>query len=86
MNKLIKEVENEGLSKLLGERVTIFCLTYFYNGILEGVNDDCILLASPKIIYETGEWGLKEWKDAQSMGIDELYIQKSAIEAFGKTK
>lgn len=86
MKKLVTEVENEGFEKLLGERVTLFCLNYFYNGKLVGVNDSCILLESPKIIYETGRWTDTEWKDAQVMGIDEIYIQKQAVESFAATK
>lgn len=86
MRKLVKEVENEGLSKLLGERVTLFCQSYFYNGILEGVNETCVLLTDPKVIYETGAWSDSSWKDAQSMNVKELYVQISAIESFAATK
>ena len=86
MRKLVQEVENEGLEKLLGETVTLFCLNYFYNGKLVGVNDDCVLLQDPKIIYETGEWSLKNWKDAQSLGMPELYVRIDAIESYGKSK
>lgn len=86
MKKLVTEVENEGLEKLLGETVTLFCLNYFYNGKLVGVNEDCVLLESPKLIYETGEWTDSNWKDIQDMGIDELYVRISAIESYAATK
>lgn len=86
MKKLVQEIEGEGLEKLLGETVTLFCMNYFYNGKLVGVNDTCVLLQDPKIIYETGAFSDKTWKDAQSMNIEELYIQKNAIEAFARTK
>jgi len=86
MRKLIKEVENEGFEKLLGETVTLFCMNYFYNGKLVGVNDTCVLLSEPKIIYETGKLSDSNWKDIQSLGVDELYVQKAAIESFAKTK
>ena len=86
MKKLVQEIEGEGLEKLLGETVTLFCLNYFYNGKLVGVNDTCVLLQDPKIIYETGSFSDNSWKDAQSMNIQELYVQKTAIESFGKTK
>lgn len=86
MRKLITEVENEGFEKLLGETVTLFCMNYFYNGKLVGVNDSCVLLESPKIIYETGAFSGSEWSDIQSMNINELYVQKSAIESFAATK
>jgi hypothetical protein len=86
MKKLVTEIENEGFEKILGETVTLFCLNYFYNGKLVGVNDDCVLLQDPKIIYETGKWSDSGWKDIQSMGIEELYVQKQAVEAFARTK
>jgi hypothetical protein len=86
MKKLVQEIEGEWLEKLLGETVTLFCLNYFYNGKLVGVNETCVLLQDPKIIYETGTFTDKNWKDAQSMNIEELYVQKAAIESFGKTK
>jgi hypothetical protein len=86
MKKIVTEVENKGLEKLLGETVTLFCLNYFYNGKLTGVNDTCVLLENPAIIYETGSWDNDSWKDIQKMGIEELYVQKQAIESFGKTK
>ena len=86
MKKLVQEIEGEGMEKLLGETVTLFCLNYFYNGKLVGVNDTCVLLQDPKIIYETGSFSDSSWKDAQSMNIGELYVQKAAIESFGKTK
>ena len=86
MRKLVQEVENEGFEKLLGETVTLFCLNYFYNGKLVGVNDACVLLSEPKIIYETGAFTDSKWKDAQSLGVDELYVQKAAIESFARTK
>jgi hypothetical protein len=86
MKKLIIEQEGEGFEKLIGETVTLFCLNYFYNGKLVGVNSDCVLLQDPKIIYETGEWSSAAWKDVQAMGIKELYVQKQAIESFAATK
>lgn len=86
MKKLVLEVENEGFDKLLGETVTLFCMNYFYNGKLVGVSESCVLLESPKLIYDTGKWTDSSWSDAQDMGIDELYVQKQAIESFAATK
>lgn len=87
MRKLVSvtEVEGEGLEALLGETVTFFCLNYIYTGKLEGVNKTCILLSSPKIVYETGAFSDKSWKDAQSLP-NTLYIQTNAIESFGIVK
>lgn len=77
----VVEVENEGLVSLLGDVITVFCANYIYTGKLEGVNDTCIKLSSPKIVYETGALDSKEWKDAQPLPND-LYVQLGLIESF----
>ena len=85
MRKLVEEVNGEGLEKLLGEVVTLFCLNYIYTGKLIGVNATCVLLSDAKIVYETGPLGDTKWKDAQALP-DEWYVQTSSIESFGKLK
>ena len=85
MKKIIETTDAEGLEKLLGERVTLYCLNYIYTGLLMGVNTDCVLLSSPQIVYETGPFDDKRWKDAQSLPSD-LYVMKVAIESFGIVK
>lgn len=81
----VVEVENEGLVSLLGKRVTFFCMNYIYTGLLEGVNNTCVLLTDPSIVYETGPFTTKEWKDAQKLP-NSMYIQTAAIESFGEVK
>lgn len=83
--KKIVEVNDEGFEGLMGETVTLFCMNYFYTGKLVGVNSTCVLLEDPKIVYETGEWSSKDWKDAQSLP-GPLYVQTSSVEAFGVMK
>ena len=56
MKKLVEEVVGEGLEKLLGERVTLFCANYIYTGKLTGVNENCVLLSEAAIVYETGSF------------------------------
>ena len=75
------EVESEGLVALLGKTITLFCANYIYTGKLEGVNQNCVKLSSPKIVYETGEFDNKTWKDAQPLPND-LYVQCGMIESF----
>lgn len=86
MKKLanVVEVENEGLISLLGEKVILFCMNYFYAGTLVGVNDDCVLLEDGGIVYETGNFSDKSWKDFQKIG--NLYVRISSIEAYSKGK
>ena len=81
----VMEVENEGLVSLLGQTVTFFCAVYIYTGKLVGVNSNYVKLESPKIVYETGSFDQKNWKDAQSLP-NEFYIQTAMIEGFGIVK
>ena len=79
------EVEGEGFLALLGQRVTLFCMNYIYTGDLVGVNEACVLLEKPSIVYETGAFNEKNWKDAQPLP-HSIYIQMSSVEAFGVVK
>lgn len=85
MKRIIEEVSVEGLDKLLGERVTLFCMNYIYTGKLSGVNEKCVLLTDASIVYETGELTSASWKDAQKLPND-WYVSISAIESFGVLK
>lgn len=86
MKKIVNvaEVEGEGLISLMGEKVILFCLNYFYAGTLVGVNDDCVLLEDGGIVYETGSFSDKYWKDFQKIG--SVYVRIGMIEAFAKGK
>ena len=85
MKKIVEEVSGEGLFKLLGERVTLFCLNYIYTGKLVGVNETCVLLDDAAIVYETGKLDTKSWQDVQPLP-KQWYVQTSAIESFGILK
>ena len=85
MRKIVEQVSGEGLEKLLGERVTLFCAVYIYTGRLVGVNDTCVLLEDAGIVYETGDLGSKEWRDSQKLPGD-WYVQRGMIESFGILK
>jgi hypothetical protein len=81
----VEEVEAEGLIGLMGQVVTLFCGVYIYTGKLVGVNDSFVKLDQPKIVYETGEFTTKTWKDAQALP-NSWYVQTAAIESFGICK
>ena len=87
MKKLVSvtEVQEEGFEALLGERVTLFCLNYTYTGKLIGVNSSCLLLEEAAVVYETGSFSDKTWKDAQKLP-NNWYVQISAIESYGVLK
>jgi hypothetical protein len=87
MKKLVQvqECEGEGLLALLGQRITIFAMNYIYTGNLTGVNSTCVMLEDAAIVYETGAFTDKSWKDAQKLP-NALYVQMSAIESFAVLK
>ena len=85
MKKLV-EVEGSGLIGLLGKRVTFFCLNYIYVGELTGVNETCVEIKNPAIVYETGVFTEKKYKDEQSLNVDIFYIASNCIESFGELK
>ena len=81
----VVDVPNEGLISLLNQVVTLLCVNYFYTGTLAGVNESCVLLTNPSIVYETGDWVTKDWSNAQKLPHD-IYVMRHAIEAFGIMK
>lgn len=87
MRRVVEDTDPSGLDALLGERITLLCLNYIYTGKLAGVDDTCVMLTDkPAIVYETGAWNERAWKDAQALPTDTLYVQRQAIEAFGVLK
>lgn len=85
MKKIVEVDLKEGFEKLLGKRITLFCCRYIYTGTLSGVNDTCVLLTDPAIVYETGELTSADWADAQKLPHD-WYIQTASVESFGELK
>ena len=83
MRKIIEEVSGEGLNKLLGETVSIWCANYIYAGKLVGVNESDVLLEDAKVVYETGPLCADEWKDAQDLP-GPWYVRTSFIESYGR--
>lgn len=87
MKKIVNvtEVSGEGLEALLGEKIILFCMNYFYAGKLIGINTDTVLLEDGGIVYETGSFTDSCWKDFQRIG-KEIYVRIDKIEAFAKGK
>jgi hypothetical protein len=86
--KVLKSIEinnEEGFMALIGKRITCFCAIYIYTGDLVGVNETCIKLENPAIVYETGPFDDKKWKDAQALP-NVIYIQTAMVESFGEVK
>lgn len=74
--------EEGGLVLLLGKKVLLICDSYFYYGQLTGVNDTNVELSNPSIVYETGEWSSKNWKDSQKLPSSKLNVSISKIESW----
>ena len=73
------------IEELMGQRITLFCMNYIYTGKLVGVGMTCVKLSDPAIVYETGAFSDKVWKDAQTLP-NNLYVSTAAIESFGILK
>lgn len=80
-----KEVAEEGFMALLGKNVEIYAGVYIYAGKLVGVNTDVVKIGNPHIVYETGNFLDKKYKDAQHMSREFHYIQKAFVESFGES-
>lgn len=80
-----KEVKEEGYMALLGKNIEVFCGIYIYAGKLVGVNNTCIKLSNPHLVYETGGFLDKKYKDAQPMGREFHYISTTFVESFGES-
>lgn len=86
MKMLIKEEASEGLHALLGQRVLLICAGYFYEGKLIGINKTCVKLEDAGMVYETGPWSEKSYKDIQKLHTPDWYVRLNLIESFGKSK
>ncbi len=79
------DVEDKGLEELLGKKVLLFCMNYFYAGVLVGVNEKTVLLQNGGIVYETGAFSDSKFKDFQEVGKPlRVYIDK--IESYCEGK
>lgn len=84
MKRIVETTDASGLEALLGEKVWLICARYFYIGTLSAVNDSVIELSNAIVVYDTD-------KNHQPSNTGDLpsktwYIQKGAIESFGRTK
>jgi hypothetical protein len=90
MKKIVQvtEVDGEGLVGHLTDpptRLTFYCMNYIYTGDLVGVNDSEIKLDNAAIVYETGPFTEKAWKDAQALP-GPWYVRLAAVESWGVLK
>lgn len=81
----VHEIDGEGLASFLNKPILLMGFNYFYTGILTGINDSCVKLAHPKIVYETGEMTASTYKEAKPLP-SPWYVQMNAFESFGPGK
>ena len=86
MKRIVESEDASGLEALLGENVLLLCANYFYAGKLVGVNKDHVELEDAAIVYETGEWSGKTYKDVQKLHTKRWNVQIAAIESYGMGK
>ncbi|MFZ4768550.1 MAG: hypothetical protein ACOYLO_00085 [Ferruginibacter sp.] len=72
---------NCGLATLLGTMVYCACTSYAYTGKLVGVSNRFIEIENPSIVFLTGAWGNKDWKDVQRLPAKKIVIFKAQIES-----
>jgi len=78
--------EETAFDKLLGKEVALFCSNYIYSGRLTGINGSSVELSSPSIVFETGAFSSKNWKDAQRLPCAVAFVERSAIECSFEVK
>ena len=66
-DSLLVKNKNNGLSALSNQRVLLMCSNYFYEGILIYISDTDAILIDAAIVYDTGPWTEKKWKDRQQL-------------------
>jgi hypothetical protein len=84
MKQLVNQNDKTIIDAYLGEIITVFCCRYIYTGKLIKIDSLFITLEDCKIVYETGDFAEKEWKDAQSLKTKEWNISLGSIEGLGK--
>lgn len=81
MFKLIED-KNEGLVGLVGQRVEVWCVHFFYEGVLSGVNEHEIKLDDCYIVYNTGAATSKQYETSAQPSKNSRYIRIGAIESY----
>lgn len=85
MKKLVEQTTGNHLESYLGETLTVFSCRYIYSGKLVSIDETSICLEEAGIIYETGEFTDKKWKDRQALP-NKWCIAIQSIESFGILK
>ena len=85
MKRIVEDETISSFESSLGKRVVLFCGIYIYAGVLSGVNDDCVELQDPVLVYETGDLTSGQWKDGQTLP-QPWRVMRQSIESWGPAK
>ena len=72
--------------EFIGKPVMVFCSNYIYAGTVTKVTTSHIELGDAKIVYETGAYTERGYKDAQALPGNTWCIATQAIESIGSGK
>lgn len=78
---VLAQKKDEGMDALLERRVLLMCSNYFYEGILVEYTSEDAILIDAAIVYETGPWTEKKWKDRQALP-GPVGVKIHAVESF----
>jgi hypothetical protein len=81
----VTEVENEGFMAFMGKRILIMAQSFFYDGILSGVNEKCVLLEDAYIVLSAGDFQKKGYDCAEKID-GPCYVAIPAVESFMSSK
>jgi len=69
------------LEALVGKEIYVCCTSYAYGGKLAAIKGNLLVIEEPSIVYETGSWKDKEWRDAQRLPTSRVHVNLRQIES-----
>lgn len=69
------------LQHMLNREIYVCCTGYAYAGVLETAGARSITIRAPSIVYETGPWDEKVWRDAQRLPTARAVVMLSQVES-----
>lgn len=88
MKKIVQvtEVDGEGLNAFLGKRLFVIAQSFFYEGLLTGVNTDVILLEDASIVLDSGDFAKSGFTYSEKIPGGKCYVLIKNLEAFFDSK
>lgn len=85
---MTNDFNGEGLMSLMHKEVLVMCASFFYEGVVVGVDNGCLILEgsrkkAPQIIFNSGEMKAKQFVEAEELPRPQWRIMIHAIESIG---